>query len=106
MLFVKLETNYAPVDVNLIKFLNRFEDFKNLVKYSKPPLKKHCMTRVCWECPIRGSCIENLLSRELGSLTGWFQTVAYLHNKLYCSQRECLKCSLKDFCLQDRVLRA
>lgn len=104
MLFVKLVTNYAPVDVNLIKLLSRLEVFNLLIKHSRPPIKKYCTSHACEECPLGNSCLESLLSRELGLLAGWFQTVAYLHNRLYCSRLKCSECVLKDFCLRDEVL--
>lgn len=98
MLFVKLDTRYAPIDTNLLNFLNRMKDLKIMSSKLILPVKEYCLRYVCDLCPKNRACIEAFLRKELGPLNGWFQTVAFLHNKTYCSAGKCAACPLSVEC--------
>ncbi len=93
VLHVLLDTSYAPVDVNLEVFLNNM-GFKVGLK----PIRGYCVVYDCGECPLRDSCMEAELRRALGRLTGWFQTVAYVHVKRFCRRGACRVCGLRSLC--------
>lgn len=95
ILHVLGDTSYAPVDVNLSVFLEN-TGFGGYLRVK--PVKSMCYRYDCDKCPLRSSCVESILRRELGALTGWFQTVAYIHVKRYCRRGACSKCSLRDLC--------
>ncbi|MEM2021806.1 MAG: hypothetical protein QXP80_06245 [Zestosphaera sp.] len=99
MLFVRLATSYAPIDVNLLKFLRRFSVLNALTTNYKQPVKEYCMRYSCGECPRSDKCLEESLRRRLGGLNGWFQTIVYLHSKVFCSQGRCVECVFKRSCL-------
>ncbi|MEM2018201.1 MAG: hypothetical protein QXN79_04875 [Zestosphaera sp.] len=99
ILFVKLDSRYAPIDTNLLSFLSRLRDLRRIISKSALPIKEYCFKYVCDSCPKNGVCIEALLRNKLGPLNGWFQTVAFLHNKTYCATRKCLVCPLSTECL-------
>ncbi|RZN55521.1 MAG: hypothetical protein DSO09_04895 [Candidatus Methanomethylicota archaeon] len=93
LLHVQLDTSYAPIDSNLEFFIKNLKIYK---KYSKPN-KKYCMINECNNCKLT-SCIEYKLRRDLGKLTGWFQTLVYLHTKKFCRKKVCSTCYLKSNC--------
>jgi hypothetical protein len=77
---VLLDTSYAPIDVNLEVFLENM-GFKG---FGSKPQRGYCASHDCNSCPLRSSCLEARLREHLGRLTGWFQTVAYVHVKRFC----------------------
>lgn len=99
MLFVKLDTGYAPIDTNLLSFLNRLRSLRDVISELVLPAKEYCLKYVCDECPKNNTCIEAFLKNALGSLNGWFQTIAFLHNKTYCAAKKCFECPLSTECL-------
>jgi endonuclease III len=99
MLFVKLNPSYAPIDTNMLKFLNRLKGLREVAKKLTPPAKNYCLRYVCDECPVRKTCVEAFLRSRLGRLSGWFQTVVFLHSKTFCLSRGCGKCPLSRECL-------
>jgi len=99
MLFVKLNPSYAPIDTNLIRFLNKLKGLREVVSRLTLPIKNYCLKYVCDECPVRKTCIEAFLRSRLGRLSGWFQTVVFLHSKTFCSIKRCVKCPLSRKCL-------
>ena len=100
LLHVLLDTSYAPVDVNLEVFLNNMGFEGSRLK----PVKRYCMVYNCSVCPLRDRCIEARLRGGLGRLTGWFQTVAYVHVKRFCRRRACSLCSLRGVCTRSYQL--
>lgn len=94
--FVKKSTAYAPIDKNLVHFLNRFYTTSGIV--SGLPRKDRCISYVCELCPTRYSCTHYRFRRVFGELSAWVQTVAYVHNKLMCRPGLCRGCSLKLLC--------
>ncbi len=99
MLFVKLDPSYAPIDTNLLKFLNKLKGLREVIKGLTLPVKNHCLKYVCDECPIRKTCVEAFLKSRLRRLSGWFQTIVFLHSKTFCSSKECVKCPISRKCL-------
>ncbi len=99
MLFVRLATSYAPIDVNLLKFLRKFSMLNALTANYKQPMKEYCVRYSCEVCPRSDECLEASLRRRLGALNGWFQTMVYLHSKVFCSQGRCAGCVFKSHCL-------
>jgi len=100
VLHVLLDTRYAPIDVNLEIFLDNI-GFKGL---GLKPDRRYCMVYDCPVCPLRSSCIEAKLRDELGRLTGWFQTIAYVHVKRFCRRRACNICGLRNLCSRSSQL--
>ncbi|MEM4966265.1 MAG: hypothetical protein QXS45_05780 [Sulfolobales archaeon] len=95
MLHVKLDTSYAPFDVNLERFLANM----NLRIWKRRPDKNLCILYSCNTCPIRDSCGIGILRSYLGRALGWFQTVAYMHVKSMCRMNACDRCSLRRICI-------
>lgn len=98
MLFVKLNPSYAPIDTNLLKFLNKLKELRDIISRLTPPAKNYCLKHVCDECPRGRACVEAFLRSRLGRLSGWFQTIVFLHSKTFCSSRWCGKCPLSRRC--------
>ncbi len=99
ILFVKLDPRYAPIDTNLISLLNRLKNLREAISKLRPPIKEYCLKHVCDSCPKNNACIEAFLKKELGHVNGWFQTIAFLHNKTYCAKKKCAACPLHRECL-------
>ncbi len=87
LLFTRGDSSLLPVDTHLIKVSKKL----NLIKEGdKQPLKSFCLQYACNNeerrilqlpiCPlgVTGRCIREKLHEELKSLSGWFQTLAYL----------------------------
>lgn len=98
MLFIKKHTYSAPVDRNLINFLKKFEATYNII--SELPKKNLCVKYLCSSCPIKSRCTYYRFVENFKSLSGWIQTVAYLHNKMLCNKKFCDKCNLKNLCIE------
>ena len=96
LLFTGIDVSATPVDIHLIRMVRRL----SLVKYSKLPSKEYCKRFTCDDCPISHNCLRAIFTRKFERLSGWIQTVFYLHDKLYCYKSMCDKCSLKSYCVQ------
>ena len=97
ILFSSRHSESTPCDIHLRRFVDRLE----LVKYERLPSKNYCRKYYCWlksECPVRGECLRFLMMNKYGGLSGWIQTIAYYHDKLYCSKRKCDICQLREIC--------
>ncbi|OYT62098.1 MAG: hypothetical protein B6U69_02365 [Thermofilum sp. ex4484_15] len=94
LLFTGITTSLAPVDVHFVRFINKIGLFSKFTL----PSKKYCTYYDCYSCPLGERCLVALALKELGPLAGWLQTVAYVHDKLYCSKRACLTCNLSEIC--------
>ncbi len=96
LLFVKLDTSYAPIDRNLQTFV-RMLGLENVLG-NEVPTKQICLKYLdCDSCP-HESCLLKGLRRYLGRMSGWFQTVAYVHAKIFCREKRCYECSLRSLC--------
>jgi endonuclease III len=96
ILHVLLDTSYAPIDVNLEVFLENM----GFGGFGSKPQRRYCALYDCNSCPLRSSCLEARLREHLGRLTGWFQTVAYIHVKRFCRRGACSSCSLRSLCVR------
>lgn len=106
ILFVKLDSRYAPIDTNLLNFLNKLRSLREVINELALPIKNYCFKYVCDECPKNSVCIEAFLKNKLGSLNGWFQTITFLHNKTYCVTKKCVECPLRTECLSTNKSKA
>ncbi len=93
LLHVLLDTSYAPIDSNLEIFIRNLKIYKD---YNKPN-KKYCLINECDNCKLT-SCIEYKLRKDLGRLTGWFQTFVYNYVKKFCKKKICNICYLRNYC--------
>ncbi|MEM1873032.1 MAG: hypothetical protein QXS85_04855 [Acidilobaceae archaeon] len=101
LLHVLARRDVAPVDVNLVRFL---ESFNALEGALRKPEKRYCAKHSCDSCPLRGVCIESILRDRLGELLGWFQNAAYYHMGNYCRLGRCEECALRHLCSRVRGL--
>jgi len=83
----------APIDKHFLRFSRRFE-----VAVGRPPRKDYCMRFDCAMCPMRENCISHFVVEKYGELAGWLQTVAYVHDKVYCARGLCSRCPLSRCC--------
>ena len=96
LLFIAKNPLYAPVDKNLIRFIELL-DLGDVLGY-RAPEKHMCIRYSCDECPRRDSCISNLARRALGKFFAVFQTIAYTHVGLWCRKGLCHSCPLRSVC--------
>ncbi|MEM3437255.1 MAG: hypothetical protein QXP55_01805 [Nitrososphaerales archaeon] len=94
LLFAKGITYLAPSDTHYFNFVKRLR----LFDFSKIPNKKLCIKYTCTDCPVGDDCLTGISFKRLNELSGWLQTVAYVHDKLYCSKKQCVICMFKDIC--------
>lgn len=83
----------TPVDKHFIRFSRRLE-----LVLGVPPRKSYCARFRCSECPLNANCTSYLMAKSYKRLTGWVQTVAYVHDKLYCTRGLCSRCPLISRC--------
>ncbi len=95
IMYAKANTFMPPVDIHFIRFSRRLlignEEFT-------VPLKAYCLKYSCENCPLNRSCLSIIISKKFGFMSGWIQTVSYLHDRDYCVKKACNNCSLKDVC--------
>lgn len=94
LLFTRPISYIAPIDVHYIRFVKKLK----LLKFKKKPVKKLCINYSCDECPLNNECLEAISIDKFNGLSGWIQTVAYVHDKMFCSKRKCDICFLKNLC--------
>ncbi|RLE83221.1 MAG: hypothetical protein DRJ52_00140 [Thermoprotei archaeon] len=99
LLFAEACTEAVPCDKHLISMVKKL----NLIRFSKLPVKRYCLKYTCEECPLTGDCLRSLFSQTFGKLSGWLQTLFYIHDKIYCRSELCKICFLKNRCLEAKV---
>ncbi len=89
VLFTTTDTSVLPVDTHFIKAVRELNWASNF----KLPIKSFCLKYSCSEhefellglpiCPLSTGnvCIRELMRRVLGFLSGWVQTLTYLHGQ-------------------------
>lgn len=97
ILFVVKDASYAPIDRNFIKFLGKIVSTRTLI--GMVPRKELCMMYVCEQCKHREECTLYRVRNAFGHMSGWLQTIAYLHTKTLCSVKRCDICKLRETCL-------
>lgn len=84
----------VPVDAHLVKFLRNL----NLIQPGfKLPQKNYCLMYRCDSCP-NANCLGLFMREKFGKLAPWFQTISYIHDKIYCKKSLCNICSIKSIC--------
>jgi len=97
ILFSSRHPESTPCDIHLRRFVDRL----GFIEYRRLPSKNYCRKYYCWlksECPVHEECLRFLMMNKYGRLSGWIQTIAYYHDKLYCSKRKCSICPLRELC--------
>ncbi len=99
LLFTGEGTIFTPSDVHYSRFARRL----GLVGSEEVliPDKSVCLTygAKCMECPVRNRCLTGRSIIELSELSGYIQTIAYIHDKVYCSLRRCGECAFRRMCV-------
>jgi len=99
LLFTGEGTVFTPSDIHYSRFARRL----NLlgVKEALIPNKSACLTSdaYCIKCPLNDRCLTGWSVREFSDLSGYIQTIAYVHDKIYCSLRRCGECPLRRMCV-------
>ncbi len=106
LLFGGYSTVFAPADIHLRGFSTRLKLIPNDVKLIMPS-KKYCMEydAFCPQCPLRDKCIFGIFISLYGCLSGFLQTIAYVHDSLWCSKNKCFACPFNTICLKIRSNR-
>jgi len=96
LLFIVKNPLYAPVDKNLVKFI----ELMDLVDVlgTRVPEKSLCLKYDCDACPKRSDCISNLGREAMGRFFAVFQSIAYTHIGLWCRRELCSECPLRGMC--------
>ncbi|MEM0005868.1 MAG: hypothetical protein QXJ56_03070 [Ignisphaera sp.] len=97
ILFILKNTSYAPIDRNFLEFLKRFSVTRPLI--GAIPQKRLCMVYTCEHCTYKKVCTLYRVRSAFGHMSGWLQTMAYLHVKTLCNTGGCNICRLRDQCL-------
>ena len=94
ILFTSRLSQSTPCDIHY----RRFTRFLNLIDYEYLPNKSMCIRYSCDSCPFSNKCLYSLSIKYFGPLSGWIQTVAYVHDKNYCSRGRCTLCPFMKDC--------
>ncbi len=94
ILFSSRLSHSTPCDIHYQRFVKRL----NLLNYRYLPNKHMCIKYSCELCPYNSKCLYYLSTRYFGPLSGWVQTVAYVHDKMYCSKKRCRTCPFRREC--------
>ncbi len=104
LLFSKYDTIFTPSDIHLRRFATRLRliNDKELIV----PSKKQCLgyDAHCPQCPLREKCITGFFNLMYGRLSGFIQTIAYVHDSLWCSKNKCHFCPFRDICLNRNMI--
>ncbi len=98
LLFTKKGSVFTPSDIHYQRFVKNL----NLVNRKLGiPMKNMCLRygANCFDCPFRDNCLTGWSISVFGELSGWVQTIAYIHDKMFCSRKLCMKCGLRDLCM-------
>ena len=66
----------------------------------RKPQKQWCLQAeaYCPECKWKTMCLTGASITAFKQYSGLIQTIAYIHDKLYCANRRCPECKLKNIC--------
>lgn len=97
LLFTRKGTTFTPSDTHYQNFVRRIGLSEGSLVV---PSKRYCLryNATCTSCPLRNKCLAGWSITVFGRLSGWIQTVAYVHDKLFCRRRLCSKCKLRSIC--------
>ena len=93
LLFTGIDISASPVDIHMINMARRFR-----IPFSKIPSKGVCAKYTCEDCSWNSECLRNIFTSNFKELSGWLQTMFYVHDKLYCSRERCRECILNTLC--------
>jgi len=96
LMFTRKAPYIVPVDIHFTRFLENLD----LLKFKRKPSKNFCVRYTCDECPHAYECVEALAMKVFKNLSSWIQTVAYVHDKLYCTRNKCNLCPLRRLCVK------
>lgn len=88
---------YSPPDKNYQKMVKKL----GLIEHYVLPKKNLCLLhliRKCYGCIQNSKCIVGQSIKNFDGLSGWLQTVLYIHSKTYCRKKLCQTCFIRDFC--------
>ena len=91
-------TGYAtPSDTHYERITRRLALLSQRVR---KPEKQWCLQAeaYCLECRWKMVCLTGASILAFKQYSGLVQTIAYIHDKLYCVKRRCLECKLKNTC--------
>lgn len=99
LLFGGYSPVFAPADIHLRRFSKKLKLIprdRELVM----PNRKICLEHdaFCPQCPLRDRCIFGVFRSLYGGLSGFLQTIAYVHDSLWCSRNKCLVCPFNTIC--------
>ena len=96
LLFSGKGSIFTPSDVHYARFAKRVLGIENYVM----PSKNMCLAYDgnCLKCPYANKCLTGKSIKLFGRLSGWIQTIAYVHDKLFCMKNKCRTCMFKDIC--------
>lgn len=78
LLFTTRYSIFTPSDRHYRVFVSKYLGVRR-----NYPLKKYCKEYTCDSCPLAGNCLTGWSISVFGRLSGWLQTLSYLHgNKL------------------------
>ncbi|RLG83408.1 MAG: hypothetical protein DRO18_07925 [Thermoprotei archaeon] len=83
----------VPIDIHIVRMVRRL----GIVNEFKLPSKSLCANYTCSTCP-NVKCLGRVVREKLGRLAPWFQTISYIHDRLYCSRKLCSDCMLNNLC--------
>ena len=96
LLFTGKGTVFTPADTHYQRLLRRL----GLIPRARIPSKDVCLKYgpECTSCRLSGNCITGLSISMFGRLSGFIQTLSYVHDKLVCGKAQCNTCRLRGFC--------
>ncbi len=98
LLFTRRSSWVTPCDVHYRRFIRRLNlfDGKDLVY----PVKSLCIRFYgeCKNCRLAENCMEYQSILKFGFLSGWVQTISYIHDTLYCMKNKCRECPFRSVC--------
>ncbi len=96
LLFSGKGSIFTPSDVHYVRFARRVLGIRNYVI----PSKNMCLEYGgnCLNCPYADKCLTGRSIKLFGELSGWVQTMAYVHDKLFCMKNKCRLCAFKNTC--------
>ena len=93
----------TPSDIHYERIARRLA---LLPPHARKPQKQWCLQAeaYCPECKWKTMCITGASISAFKQYSGLIQTIAYIHDKLYCTKKKCQKCKLKNMCRENQAL--
>lgn len=92
----------TPSDIHYERITRRLA---LLPPHVKKPAKQWCLQAeaYCPECRWRKTCLSGASITTFKQYSGLIQTIAYIHDKLYCAKKKCQECKLKNMCRESAL---